>query len=190
MYLALLLGVMSGCDGTDSELKNPNDSAKPGWSIVYTKETSSGDEIVGTQRKYSNPLAYFERVDCQISESVVVLKEGIEGENGLLAKWTLIEDYPYIINYLDELMLLTDGKLDFDFSKYSLIAIGTSFESSSCSYKLNVKYSSNVCNVEFTIYEPDLTTADILSGVILLQIPKMHNEKNVVFKVVKYKEVV
>ena len=183
MYLALLLGVMSGCDGTDS--------AKPGWSIVYTTETSSDDGMIEDKISFSNSLAYLKRVYYQIPDSaVLVLKDGIEGENGTFAEWTLIWNYPHIINSIDELKLLTDGKLDFDFDKYSLIAIGTSFESSSCSYKLNVKYSSNVCNVEFTIYEPDLTTADILSGVILLQIPKMHNEKNVVFKVVKYKEVV
>ncbi|MBR2980755.1 MAG: hypothetical protein IKC67_01360, partial [Odoribacter sp.] len=62
----------------------------------------------------------------------------------------------------------------------------TSFYNSACSYKLDVVNDNNSYKVELSIYNPPIYLDDILSGVILLQVPKIPDNTLVNFKSTTY----
>ena len=95
-------------------------------------------------------------------------------------------DYPYIITNSVDLGKIMSGELAVDFEQYSLIVIGSSFGNSACSYELNVSVTKNNYSVDFILYNPPIFLNDIISGYILLKIPKATSETVVNYKTVQY----
>lgn len=154
----------------ESEYESSNAVSEP--EIKY--------EFYHTTLDYDN----YGQMEYNLPESISIFNDIVEESWDQC--WTLANDYPYIINSYDRLYSLTEWKLNVDFEKYSLIAIGTYFYNSACSYKLNVVEDNGIYQVDFSIYNPPIYLCDVIDGVILLQVPKIPDNTLVNFKSTTY----
>ena len=154
--------------------------------VTVESEYESSNAVSEPEIKYEfyHTTLGYGGMEYNLPEPVSIFDDFVE--DTWMKYWTLAWDYPYVINSYDRLYSLTEWKLNVDFEKYSLIAIGTSFYNSACSYKLDVVNDNNSYKVELSIYNPPIYLNDILSGVILLQVPKIPDNTLVNFKSTTY----
>ena len=154
--------------------------------VTVESEYESSNAVSEPEIKYEfyHTTLGYGGMEYNLPEPVSIFDDFVE--DTWMKYWTLAWGYPYVINSYDRLYSLTEWKLNVDFEKYSLIAIGTSFYNSACSYKLDVVNDNNSYKVELSIYNPPIYLDDILSGVILLQVPKIPDNTLVNFKSTTY----
>lgn len=162
-----------------------NDDPKPDpkpvpVTVSYCIESSSVNQEPERKFIFDFNIKDYGWVTYNIPDGIEVLSQTQNTE------WNMAFDYPYIITNSVDLGKIMSGELAVDFEQYSLIVIGSSFGNSACSYELNVSVTKNNYSVDFILYNPPVYLCDIISGYILLKIPKATSETVVNYNTVQY----
>lgn len=177
--LGLFVAMISfiACNNDDPK---PDSKPAPEMTVSYCIESSSVNQEPERKYIFDSNIKNYGWVTYNIPEGIEVLSQTQNTE------WNMAFDYPYIITNSVDLGKIMSGELAVDFEQYSLIVIGSSFGNSACSYKLDVVNDNNSYKVELSIYNPPIYLCDVLSGVILLQVPKIPDNTLVNFKSTTY----